>query len=540
MDPLNRYATSLKKSKSFFEGKKKTPKGTPITQSQLLKLYQNRADCPVCGTEFSGTNNNTEHIHPRALGGTNEATNKIQMCKLCNHCRNSVMQHHLIGPPYSKSYPLMWDAIQRFIMWSEITIDDGLEAGEVFPEIHQSFMDERFAGLTPPKGPSRAFDRASTIDGAGAPNYPHNRVRGTSPRSRQPPMRSSTKRGFWERFATPILDFMTGYGKENISTQSSTSEKPTQPIATLSASESTEIDSLSSVRSQERIEVEGGFRIRRDLVGLRLEEVVSVVLSSKLLPLSVLAVWLSKDLKHQNLISDNDHYLTHFGFSKNMGLRRVLVRDFSHIFQIHEEEGVWFIQPQMLSFLTEWELFIRNASKNQHHFTVDECLKHAQEISKRSPFSWDELLTLFCVSSKHSESVVVLAFLDRTTLEYRMVETNGIQTIHIISNEVLEPITALDSEEFPPLAIGFKTHILDAIGPTRDEFRLTSISQKLSKHLSSIGREPMSLKQFAKHHGIHSSLTAVDILDEYFSEELTYRRHGATMVFVRRVGSEEE
>lgn len=213
MDPLHRYATSLKKSKTFFEGKKKTPKGTPITQSQLLKLYQYRADCPVCGTEFSGTNNNTEHIHPRALGGTNEATNKIQMCKLCNHCRNSVMQHHLMGPPYSKSYPLMWEQIQRFIMWSEITIDDGLEAGEIFPEIHEVFMDERFAGLKPPKGPSRAFGRASTIDGAGAPNYPHNRVRGTTPRSRQPPMRSSRKRGFWERFATPVLDFMTGYGR---------------------------------------------------------------------------------------------------------------------------------------------------------------------------------------------------------------------------------------------------------------------------------------------------------------------------------------
>ena len=62
---------------------------------------------------------------------------------------------------------------------------------------------------------------------------------------------------------------------------------------------------------------------------------------------------------------------------------------------------------------------------------------------------------------------MVLAFLDRTTLEYRMVETNGIQTIQIISNEVLEPITALDSEEFPPLAIGFKTHILDVSGQLR-------------------------------------------------------------------------
>ena len=49
----------------------------------------------------------------------------------------------LIGPPYSKSYPQMWEQIQRFIMWAEITVDDGLQAGEMFPEIHQFFMDER-------------------------------------------------------------------------------------------------------------------------------------------------------------------------------------------------------------------------------------------------------------------------------------------------------------------------------------------------------------------------------------------------------------
>ena len=221
MDPLQRYSSSLKRAKSFFEGKNtKTPKGTPITQSQLLKLYQNRADCPICGTEFSGTNHNTEHIHPRALGGANVASNKIQMCKLCNNCRNMTMQHGLIGPPYSKSYPQMWEQIQRFIMWAEITIDDGLQAGEMFPEIHQFFMDERFAGQSPPKHPTRAFGRASTLDAATVPNYAHN----GSPRATTPvtptalsapaTTPASEKKGFWQRVATPLLDFLTGYGRE--------------------------------------------------------------------------------------------------------------------------------------------------------------------------------------------------------------------------------------------------------------------------------------------------------------------------------------
>lgn len=99
-------------------------------------------------------------------------------------------------------------------MWSEITIDDGLEAGRAFPEFHKSFMDERFAGLTPPKGPTRAFGRASTLDAATAPNYPHNQTRRTPVQSRQTTLVDLRKKGFWERFATPVLDYLTGYGKE--------------------------------------------------------------------------------------------------------------------------------------------------------------------------------------------------------------------------------------------------------------------------------------------------------------------------------------
>jgi len=207
MDPYARYSSSLKKAKSFLEGKKKTPNGTPITQGQQLKLFQNRADCPICGTEFTGKNHNTEHIHPRALGGANEGKNKIQMCKLCNHCRNSTMQTFLLSPPYHKRYPDSWERIQEFIIWSEITIDDGLQAGDLFPEVHEIFMSERFAGLKPPKGPLRAFDRASTIDAATEPNYPHNNRFNAVKRRQTKNSSKPEKRGLFTRFFDRILGY---------------------------------------------------------------------------------------------------------------------------------------------------------------------------------------------------------------------------------------------------------------------------------------------------------------------------------------------
>lgn len=78
-------------------------------------------------------------------------------------------------PPFAKHYPEDWSKIEAFLLWSELTIDDGLDAGAQIPEVHELFMEARFAGAKPVGAqPSRAFGRFSTWSVGDGPNYPHN------------------------------------------------------------------------------------------------------------------------------------------------------------------------------------------------------------------------------------------------------------------------------------------------------------------------------------------------------------------------------
>ena len=127
-------------------------------------LRQEDADCPQCGLNFRGENHNTEHIHPKSLGGgTSDKANRIQMCKMCNNARNSTMTAFIGTAPYSKDYPANWKRIEAFLLWSELTIDGGLDAGARIPEVHELFLEARFAGQRPEWArPSRAFGRFAT------------------------------------------------------------------------------------------------------------------------------------------------------------------------------------------------------------------------------------------------------------------------------------------------------------------------------------------------------------------------------------------
>ena len=165
-----RYSSSLERANKFLQNKQVVAKGTSISSSRESCLQNNGAECPLCGIKFIGKNNNTEHVHPRALGGLNINENKIQICTACNNNRNLTMQSVLGNPPYYKNYPKSKSDVENFILWSEITIDDGLEAGRVFHEIHSIFMEFRFSNQQP-KGPQRAYGRFSTWDKDSSPNH---------------------------------------------------------------------------------------------------------------------------------------------------------------------------------------------------------------------------------------------------------------------------------------------------------------------------------------------------------------------------------
>ena len=207
-----RYSQSLKRSETFLAPKKTTPKSSSITSTRELCLLRNQAECPICAIKFSGKNHNTEHIHPRALGGLNNDENKIQMCTACNHSRNLTMQSMLGNPPYYKNYQSIKADVDEFILWSEVTADDGFLAGSVFPRAQEIFTEARFANTEPPM-PKRAYGRFSTWDKDDPPNLNFNKVSVSNVKSKNKPL--STKTSVFTRFFDWIFDYQSPKAKAN-------------------------------------------------------------------------------------------------------------------------------------------------------------------------------------------------------------------------------------------------------------------------------------------------------------------------------------
>jgi 5-methylcytosine-specific restriction endonuclease McrA len=173
---VKRYEPVLNTARQFLVKQRCSKSGGSASDIRKKSLLEAEADCPQCGLRFVGKNHNTEHIHPKSLGGgKGDSGNRIQMCRMCNNARGSIMTAFIGTPPFAKHYPEDWSKIEAFLLWSELTIDDGLDAGAQIPEVHELFMEARFAGAKPVGAkPSRAFGRFSTWSVGDGPNYPHN------------------------------------------------------------------------------------------------------------------------------------------------------------------------------------------------------------------------------------------------------------------------------------------------------------------------------------------------------------------------------
>ena len=172
----HRYAPVLDKARTFLGKKGTTKNGGTISALRKKTLEENEADCPHCGLRFRRQNHNTEHIHPKALGGgKSDKNNRIQMCKMCNNARGSTMLAFMGDAPYTKHYPSNWQQAEAYLLWSELTVDEGLSAGAQIPEVHELFIEARFAGEMPLSAqPKYAYGRFSTWSAGDAPNYPGN------------------------------------------------------------------------------------------------------------------------------------------------------------------------------------------------------------------------------------------------------------------------------------------------------------------------------------------------------------------------------
>lgn len=200
------YSSEIEKARLFLANKGSTSKGSKISGSRVDYMISRGAQCPLCGNNFMGANHNTEHIHPRGLGGENKPNNKIQICLACNNARNQVMLGILEHPPFRRSYPENWNNVKRFLIWSISSIDLGTQAASQIPEIQQLFLTYRSAGGTL-KSPQIAFHRISTWKIGDDPNSPLNKEVATpsSETKNIPP-----SKGLFITF----FDYVFGYGRE--------------------------------------------------------------------------------------------------------------------------------------------------------------------------------------------------------------------------------------------------------------------------------------------------------------------------------------
>lgn len=141
-----RYQTVLDRARQYLSKKRRCKAGGTLSTRRKQALLDALAECPMCGEELRADGLNTEHIHSRSLGGLKSCDiNRIAICVPCNHAKNRVMQH-LLPKPKSKYQPSSWPMVEGYLLWSELTVDEGLESGEVIPIAQSKFIEARFGG----------------------------------------------------------------------------------------------------------------------------------------------------------------------------------------------------------------------------------------------------------------------------------------------------------------------------------------------------------------------------------------------------------
>jgi len=141
LDYEDEYTGMLEDAFNFLFRKGKTINGSCLNTSKHNFIISNGGHCLHCGIKLTQRNSNTEHIHDRALGGANIASNKIIICKPCNLARNKTMQIYLGVPSYWRGFPGNWDRIKKYLLWNAVTVDKGHNYGRCFTEVHEIFED---------------------------------------------------------------------------------------------------------------------------------------------------------------------------------------------------------------------------------------------------------------------------------------------------------------------------------------------------------------------------------------------------------------
>ena len=304
-----RYAPQLEVAKKHLSSKQNNAGRSQLNPNKMQHLYDNNADCPICGAVFEGSNHNTEHIFPIALGGKNTMDNKIQLCVMCNNSRNQVMQAIIGNSPRSK-YPGNWIQIKQTLLWHFITIDDGIKAGELIQTPHQRFMQYRTGGEPFRNRPKNAFGRFSTWKIGDPPNYIGNKHSPITKLRENPPEQFS-----WRLVGRNILDKFFGYEPKvkpplNAKLADNIAKKPPSKEAHTKKS-------IPSDKSTKRIpntrDTEGLVSAIIVLIGE--DEVTGHTLARRVRKMQE---------ENESMGTGTSSFLKHYGFPKNFGLVNAL------------------------------------------------------------------------------------------------------------------------------------------------------------------------------------------------------------------------
>ena len=154
-----RYRKSLNKARAHLDNQKKPHNRAKLSPTRIAYILKHGGICPTCSVPLEGANHNTEHILPLSLGGDNDDSNRVQLCSWCNTARNQTF----MGINRGEKYPENWIIVKQYVLWSELTLDEGIRAGAVFPSIQDRFVVHRWGPnfKNIPKKPQNVFGRAS-------------------------------------------------------------------------------------------------------------------------------------------------------------------------------------------------------------------------------------------------------------------------------------------------------------------------------------------------------------------------------------------
>jgi hypothetical protein len=151
------YATELSTAKAFLQSNGDVKNGSRLTDEQQKSMLKFRIQCVHCGANLPKVDFNTEHILDLSMGGLNTLENKTLICKKCNLARSKLKQNLFGNTPQIA----IWNFIEKYIIWSFITLDYGHSAGTWLPEIHMTFLKFANNGKEFEQSGIRYFARAS-------------------------------------------------------------------------------------------------------------------------------------------------------------------------------------------------------------------------------------------------------------------------------------------------------------------------------------------------------------------------------------------